>query len=116
VLPSPPRVALARLPTPIEPLDRLSRAWGGPRVWIKRDDLTGGLLAGNKVRKLEFSFGEALARGAERVLTCGGVSGKAMHALRAAIAAGRYATGDDVLFLHTGGIFGLFPKRDEALS
>ncbi len=69
----PPRVPLARLPTPLEPLDRLSEHWGGPRIWIKRDDLTGSLLTGNKVRKLEFCLGEAVAQGARRVATCGGL-------------------------------------------
>ena len=35
------KVALANLPTPLEPLDRLTENWGGPRIWVKRDDLTG---------------------------------------------------------------------------
>jgi D-cysteine desulfhydrase len=64
---------LALLPTPIERLDRLSDEVGGPNFFVKRDDLTGSALSGNKVRKLEFSFGEALARGADTVITCGGV-------------------------------------------
>ena len=67
----------ARAPTPIEPLERLSAALverGAPPVelWIKRDDLTGFALGGNKVRKLEFSFAAALSAGADTVLTCGG--------------------------------------------
>ena len=57
----PARVSLARLPTPLEPLERLSREIGGPRLWVKRDDLTGVGVSGNKVRKLEFCVGEALA-------------------------------------------------------
>jgi len=96
----PPRVALARLPTPIEPLDRLSKAWGGPRIWIKRDDLTGSALSGNKVRKLEFSFGEALALGAERVLTCGGVQSN--HCRATAVAAARLGLGC-VVYLRVDG-------------
>jgi D-cysteine desulfhydrase len=70
---APPRASLARLPTPLDPLDRLSERWGGPRIWIKRDDLTGTPLSGNKIRKLEFSLGEAMDRGMDRVLTCGGL-------------------------------------------
>ena len=64
-----PRTALARLPTPIEPLPRLSAYLGGPRLCVKRDDLTGLGLGGNKLRKLEFLLGEAQAQGADTVLT-----------------------------------------------
>ncbi len=83
---SPPRVPLARLPTPLEPLDRLSEHWGGPRIWIKRDDLTGSLLTGNKVRKLEFCLGEAVAQGARRVATCGGLQSNHCRATAVACA------------------------------
>lgn len=65
------RVRLAHLPTPLEPMDRLSRALGGPRLWIKRDDCTGLSTGGNKTRKLEFLMGEALARKADVVITQG---------------------------------------------
>jgi D-cysteine desulfhydrase len=82
----PPRVPLARLPTPLMPLDRLSDHWGGPRIWVKRDDLTGSLLTGNKVRKLEFGLGEALARGARRVATCGGLQSNHCRATAVACA------------------------------
>lgn len=75
---APPRLSLARLPTPLQPLDRLShtlqRELGSRhRLWVKRDDLTGAALSGNKVRKLEFSLAEALAQGADTVITCGGL-------------------------------------------
>ena len=50
---------LAQLPTPLEPMDRFSEWLGGPRVLVKRDDLTGLALGGNKARKLEFLCGEA---------------------------------------------------------
>ena len=66
-------MSLANLPTPIQALDRLSDRWGGPRIFIKRDDWTGSALSGNKVRKLEYCFGEALDVGARKVLTCGGL-------------------------------------------
>ncbi len=94
----PPRVPLGRLETPIEPLDRLSERWGGPRIFVKRDDLTGMALSGNKVRKLEFCLGEALALGLRRVLTCGGVQSN--HCRATAIACARLGL-ECVLYLRT---------------
>jgi len=70
----PPRVQWALLPTRIERLSRYSATLPGVDVWIKRDDLTGYCLSGNKIRKLEFCFARALAEGAEGVITCGGVN------------------------------------------
>lgn len=70
-----PRVALALSPTPLHPLDRLREALGGrervPRLLIKRDDLNGVALGGNKLRKLEFLLADALAQGADTLLTAG---------------------------------------------
>ena len=66
-----PRFGLAQLPTPVERLERLTRELGGPELVIKRDDLTGLALGGNKTRKLEFLIGDALARGADTVVTAG---------------------------------------------
>jgi D-cysteine desulfhydrase len=83
----PPRVKLAQLPTPLQPFERLSAELGGPRLWIKRDDLTGSALGGNKVRKLEFSIGEALAQGCDTLITCGGVQSN--HCRATAIAGAR---------------------------
>lgn len=82
----PDRIPLAHLPTPIEPLERLSRELG-VELWVKRDDLTGMALSGNKIRKLEFSFAAARAKGADVVLTCGG--GQSNHARATAVAAAR---------------------------
>lgn len=79
----PQRIALARLPTPLEPLD----GWlpqGGPALWIKRDDLSGFGLSGNKVRKLEFVLAHALNQGADTVITCGGLQSN--HARATALA------------------------------
>ncbi|MGE0315305.1 MAG: D-cysteine desulfhydrase [Lautropia sp.] len=66
------------VPTPLEPLLRFSRALAatcpdgrGPEVWIKRDDLLGLSPGGNKTRKLEFLVADALARGADTLITCG---------------------------------------------
>lgn len=68
-----PRVRLANLPTPLEEAKRLRLAIGGPRLWIKRDDLNGLALGGNKLRKLEFLLGEARKQGADTVVTSGAI-------------------------------------------
>lgn len=83
----PPRIALANLPTPLEKAERLTAAWGGPTIWIKRDDLTGFGLSGNKVRKLEFHLAAALEVGADTVITCGAVQSN--HCRATALAAAR---------------------------
>ncbi len=80
----PERIALARLPTPIE---RLSRLLPDRPIDVKRDDLTGAALSGNKIRKLEYFIAEARARGAKRVLTCGAI--QSHHCRATAIAATR---------------------------
>ena len=69
----PPRVNLASLPTPLRKLSRISREIGGPDIWLKSDDMTGSLLSGNKVRKLEFLLADALSKGADTIITCGGI-------------------------------------------
>jgi len=81
----PKRLELARTPTPIEYLGRLSERYGGPEIYMKRDDLTGAALTGNKVRKLEFLVAEAMQQQAEVLITCGGVQSN--HARATAIAA-----------------------------
>ncbi|HYZ62442.1 MAG TPA: D-cysteine desulfhydrase [Acetobacteraceae bacterium] len=68
-----PRIKLCQAPTPLELLPNLTKALGGPQIWMKRDDLTGMGLGGNKVRKLEFLAGEAVARGADHLVTQGAV-------------------------------------------
>ncbi len=77
---------LAHMPTPLYRLDRLSDRWGG-EIWIKRDDLTGSGLSGNKVRKLEYHLAEAFRRKANTVITCGGVQSN--HCRATALAAAR---------------------------
>ena len=67
----PPRIDLARLPTPLQPLERWSEKLGVD-LMIKRDDLTGAVLSGNKIRKLEFVLADARLKQADTVLTCGG--------------------------------------------
>jgi D-cysteine desulfhydrase family pyridoxal phosphate-dependent enzyme len=83
----PPRVPLAQLPTPLEPMERFSEWLGGPRVLVKRDDLTGLALGGNKARKLEYLCGEARARGCDVLVTGGGAQSN--HARMTAAAANR---------------------------
>ncbi len=65
-----PRLHLAHLPTPLEPMPRLSKELGC-EIWIKRDDCTGMSTGGNKTRKLEFLMAEAVEMGADMVMTQG---------------------------------------------
>lgn len=66
-----PRVRLAYLPTPLEFLENLTKYLNGPRIYLKRDDLTGLALGGDKPRKLEYLLGEAIKQGADTVITAG---------------------------------------------
>ena len=81
------RVELADLPTPLEPTEKLAAELGLDNLRIKRDDQTGLLYGGNKVRKLEYLFGEALHRECDSVITFGAVGSN--HALATAIYATR---------------------------
>jgi D-cysteine desulfhydrase family pyridoxal phosphate-dependent enzyme len=72
-LPALPRWPLAHLPTPLEDARNLSAALDGPRILIKRDDLTGLALGGNKTRKLEYLIADAWEQGATVVITTGAV-------------------------------------------
>lgn len=66
-----PRRRYTQHATPIEHLPHFSAALGGPRIWIKRDDQLGLTPGGNKTRKLEFLVADALAQGADTLVTCG---------------------------------------------
>ncbi|MEA2010308.1 MAG: D-cysteine desulfhydrase family protein [Actinomycetota bacterium] len=92
------RIGLAHLPTPLEPADRLTAAWGGPTIWVKRDDLTGFGLSGNKIRKLEFHLAAALDAGTDTVITCGAVQSN--HCRATALAAARVGL-DTILYLRS---------------
>ncbi|MFQ5519965.1 MAG: 1-aminocyclopropane-1-carboxylate deaminase/D-cysteine desulfhydrase [Candidatus Methylomirabilia bacterium] len=81
----PPRQNLAATPTPIVRLERLS-ARLGVELYVKRDDLTGLLDSGNKVRKLEFLVGEALQDGADTLITCGTLQSNCCRAVSAVAA------------------------------
>lgn len=67
-----PRLDLAHLPTPLWHNDALD-GLVGCELWVKRDDMTSGAAAGNKIRKLEFLLADALARRTDVVITCGGI-------------------------------------------
>lgn len=116
-----PRVKLCHTPTPLEKMGNLSKLLGGPTLWIKRDDCTGIATGGNKVRKLEFLMGDALAKGATHVVTQGAVQSN--HVRQTAAVAAKlglkctavlehriqtndpdYLAGGNVLFDHLMGI------------
>lgn len=86
-----PRIRLGHMPTPLEPMENLTRhlsgPGGGPKLWIKRDDCTGLSTGGNKTRKLEFLMAEARAQGADTVITQGATQSN--HARQTAAAAAR---------------------------
>ena len=82
------RVSLAHLPTPVEPLERLSAQLNGPRIWVKRDDCTGLGTGGNKTRKIEFLVADALAKGADTMVTVGAIQSN--HARQVAAASARF--------------------------
>ena len=81
-----PRVRLAHLPTPLEPLPRLGEALGVD-LWIKRDDCTGLAGGGNKTRKLEFLLGDAFEQEADTLITQGAVQSNHVRQTAAAAAA-----------------------------
>lgn len=90
-----PRVRLGHMPTPLEPMDNLSRLLGGPRLWIKRDDCTGLSTGGNKTRKLEFLMADALEKGADTIITQGATQSN--HARQTVAAACKLGLGCHIL-------------------
>jgi D-cysteine desulfhydrase len=93
------RVRLVHGPTPIAKRAALD-ALLGVDLWIKRDDATGGAESGNKIRKLEYLLSDARARGADTVLTCGGIQSN--HARATALACAELGLAC-VLFLRVDG-------------
>jgi D-cysteine desulfhydrase len=91
-----PRVTIAHLPTPLEPMPRLTALLSGPELWVKRDDLTGLATGGNKTRKLEFLVADALKHKADTLITCG--AAQSNHARQTAAAAAKFGL-DCVLVL-----------------
>ena len=83
-----PRSRFCHTPTPLEPMAALTKRLGGPRLLVKRDDCTGIAFGGNKTRKLEFLVAEALAAGADTLVTAGGVQSN--HCRQTAAVAARH--------------------------
>src|SRR3954447_16425995 len=81
-----PRLGLADLPTPLEPMTRLTAHLGGPRLWVKREDATGLGFGGNKLRKLDYVLHEALSRGADTIVSGGVVQSNSQRQVAAAAA------------------------------
>lgn len=92
-----PRLNFAHLPTPVEELPRLTKALGGPRILVKRDDQTGLAFGGNKTRKLEFLVAEAKAQGADMLITAG--AAQSNHCRQTAAAAAKFGM-KCILVLH----------------
>lgn len=95
-----PRVSLATVPTPLQPAPRLSDALG-VEVWLKRDDLTGLGLGGNKARGLEYLIGDALAQGCDCLVT--GAGPQSNWAMLAALAARRSGLDPHLVFYGSPG-------------
>src|ERR1700686_1088721 len=81
-----PRIQLAFLPTPLKEAPRFAQAIDGPRLWIKRDDVTGFGFGGNKIRGLEFLLADALAQGADTLVTGAAPQSNSVRATAAAAA------------------------------
>jgi len=69
----PPRLQLANLPTPLTKLEKFKIPGFDGNLWVKRDELTGTEVSGNKIRKLEFCIAHALEEGCNTLITCGGI-------------------------------------------
>lgn len=80
------RIGLAQLPTPLEPLERLTAYLDGPRIWAKREDATGLGFGGNKLRKLDYVLHGALVMGADTLVSCGVVQSNSQRQVAAAAA------------------------------
>src|SRR5579885_3623706 len=80
------RLGLADLPTPLEPMKRLTAHLEGPRLWVKREDVMGLGFGGNKLRKLDYVLCEAVASGADTVVSGGVVQSNSQRQVAAAAA------------------------------
>lgn len=90
-----PRARFAHLPTPLEAAPRLGAEINTPRLFVKRDDCTGLAGGGNKTRKLEFLVGDALAKGADTLVTQGAVQSN--HVRQTAAAAAKFGLGCEII-------------------
>jgi len=94
-----PRVQLAALPTPLEPLKRFTKALGGPKIYIKRDDLTAIAFGGSKARVLEYWMGYLLQKGVDTAVFSGGRAGTQSNWCRMASSAARKVGIDPIAVL-----------------
>src|SRR5262249_34677885 len=81
-----PRLGLAHLPTPLEPMKRLTEHLGGPRLWVKREDATGVGFGSNKLRKLDYVLHEAMLGKADTLVSGGVVQSNSQLQVAAAAA------------------------------
>jgi L-cysteate sulfo-lyase len=81
-----PRLGLAQLKTPLEPMKRLSAHLGGPRLWVKHEDATGLGFGGNKLRKLDYVLHDAVTSGADTLVSGGVVQSNSQRQVAAAAA------------------------------
>ncbi|MGI9410653.1 MAG: pyridoxal-phosphate dependent enzyme, partial [Hyphomicrobiaceae bacterium] len=81
-----PRVGIAQTGTPLEPMKRLTEYLGGPNLWVKREDMTGLGLGGNKLRKLDYVLHDAIASGADTLVSGGVVQSNSQRQVAAAAA------------------------------
>ncbi|MBD3168875.1 MAG: pyridoxal-phosphate dependent enzyme [candidate division Zixibacteria bacterium] len=79
----PPKADIARIPTPVEPLMNVPFDMNGCEIYIKRDDLTGSLLQGNKIRKLEYFLSDIKSQKAGILISCGGLQSNHCRAVAA---------------------------------
>ena len=96
-----PRLHFAHLPTPLEPLENLSKLLGGPKLFIKRDDCTGLATGGNKTRKLEFLMGEAQQKKADTIITQGATQSN--HVRQTVAISAKLGLGCEILLEHRTG-------------
>src|SRR5215813_6728512 len=80
------RLGLAHLPTPLEPMNRLTAYLGGPQLWVKREDCSGVGFGGNKLRKLDYVLHEALQAGVDTLVSGGVVQSNSQRQVAAAAA------------------------------
>ena len=92
-----PRVRFGAFPTPLQELPRLSDRLGGPRIFMKRDDLTGLGYGGNKVRKLEFAMADLVRDGVEVVVS--GAAAQSNFCRQVAAAAGRLGMAAELMLM-----------------
>lgn len=108
------KIQLTNLPTPVEELPRLSAALGGPRIYIKRDDLTGLAFGGNKTRKLEYLMFHAKSEGADTVITTGAVQSN--HCRQTAAAAAKLGMNCVLLLTIKGKVSSKNQTKEKFLS